>query len=56
MMLSGHPEATRRGPLVVAISDIGVRIQRMRRDIATALVGSAMLSVLLFPTLAGVLL
>jgi Kef-type K+ transport system membrane component KefB len=43
-------------PLVVAISEIGVQTQRMRPDIATALVGAAMLSVLLFPTLAGVLL
>jgi hypothetical protein len=34
-------------PLVVAISEIGVRTQRMRPDIATALVGAAMLSVLL---------
>ena len=31
----------------------GVRTQRMRWDIATALVGAAMLSVLLFPTFAG---
>jgi Kef-type K+ transport system membrane component KefB len=42
-------------PLVVAISEIGVQTQRMRPDIATALVGAAMLSVLLFPTLAGLL-
>ncbi len=30
-MLTGHPEVTRRFPLLVAISDIGVRILRMRR-------------------------
>jgi len=43
-------------PLVVAISNIGVATQQMRPDIAAALVGAALLSVLLFPTLAGVLL
>jgi hypothetical protein len=43
-------------PLVVAICNIGVHTQPMLPDIATALVGAAMLSVLLFPTLAGGLL
>ena len=43
-------------PLVVAISDIGVSTKRMRSAIGAALVGAAMISVLLFPTLAGVLL
>ena len=43
-------------PLVVAICDIGVSTKRMRPEIAAALVGAAMISVLLFPTLAGLLL
>ena len=42
--------------MVVAITEIGVRSGRMRSDIAAALVGAGMLSVLLFPTIAGVLL
>jgi hypothetical protein len=36
-------------PLVVAITEIGVATGRMRADNAAALVGAAMLSVLLFP-------
>lgn len=36
-------------PLVVAITDIGVRSERMQPDTAAALVGAAMVSVLLFP-------
>ena len=43
-------------PLLVAISAIGVQTGRMRPQIAAALVGAGMLSVLLFPTFAGVLL
>jgi Kef-type K+ transport system membrane component KefB len=43
-------------PMVVAITDIGVRSGRKRTDIAAALVGAGMLSVVLFPTLASVLL
>jgi Kef-type K+ transport system membrane component KefB len=42
-------------PMVVAITDIGVRTGRMQTDIAAGLVGAAMLSVLLFPTIAGAL-
>lgn len=42
-------------PMVVAIAEIGVRSGHMPSDIAAALVGAAMLSVLLFPTIAGVL-
>ena len=42
-------------PMVVAIAEIGVRSGRMHTDIAAALVGASMLSVLLFPTIAGVL-
>ena len=36
-------------PLVVAIAALGVSIGRMRRENAAALVGAAMLSVLIFP-------
>jgi len=42
-------------PLVVAITDLGVRRGQLRADIAAALVGAAMLSVLLFPAIAGFL-
>jgi Kef-type K+ transport system membrane component KefB len=42
--------------LVVVITDIGVRARTMSTDIAAALVGAAVLSVLLFPTVAGILL
>lgn len=40
-------------PMVVAITHIGVQVGRMQSDIAAALVGAAMLSVLLFPAIAG---
>jgi len=42
--------------LVVVITEIGVHGGRMSPDIAAALVGAAVLSVLLFPAVAGVLL
>ncbi len=42
--------------LVVVITDIGVRGRLMSTDIAAALVGAALLSVLLFPTVGGALL
>jgi Kef-type K+ transport system membrane component KefB len=42
-------------PLVVAITEIGVATGRMRTDNAAALVGAAMLSVLLFPLSALIL-
>lgn len=42
-------------PMVVAITEIGVRTGRMPPDIAAALVGAGMLSVVLFPTIAGIL-
>jgi Kef-type K+ transport system membrane component KefB len=42
-------------PMLVAITDIGVRTGRMRTDIAAALVGAGLLYVLLFPTIAGFL-
>jgi Kef-type K+ transport system membrane component KefB len=43
-------------PMVVAITSIGVRTGRMHSDIAAALVGAGLLSVLAFPTIAGALL
>jgi len=42
--------------LVVVITQIGLRAKNMSPDIAQALVGAALLSMLLYPTLAGVLL
>ena len=41
--------------LVVVISDIGVRTHSIGAHVASALVGAALLSVLIFPTLASVL-
>jgi hypothetical protein len=43
-------------PLVLAITNIGVKTAGMSVEIATAMVGAAALSVLLFPTAAHVLL
>jgi Kef-type K+ transport system membrane component KefB len=43
-------------PLVVAITDIGVASANMSSEIATAMVGAAVLSVLLFPAVAQALL
>lgn len=42
--------------LVVVITDIGVRTHSITAQLAAALVGAAVLSVLIFPTLGGVLL
>jgi Kef-type K+ transport system membrane component KefB len=42
--------------IVVVITEIGVRTKSMNSDVAAALVGAALLSVLIFPTLAGALL
>ena len=42
--------------IVVVITEIGTHSHTMNPDIAAALVGAALLSVLLFPTIAGVLL
>jgi Kef-type K+ transport system membrane component KefB len=41
--------------LVVVISDIGMRTHSISPHVASALVGAALLSVLIFPTLAGML-
>lgn len=42
--------------ILVVITEIGLRAKTMNTDIVAALVGAALLSVLLFPTIAGVLL
>jgi Kef-type K+ transport system membrane component KefB len=42
--------------VIVVITEIGVKAGSIHPDIAAALVGAALLSVLLFPTIAGVLL
>jgi hypothetical protein len=42
-------------PLVVAITEVGLATGRMRTDSAAALVGAAVLSVLIFPLVALVL-
>jgi Kef-type K+ transport system membrane component KefB len=42
--------------MVVAITNIGVRTGTMRSDIAAGLVGAGLISVLLFPAIAGALL
>ena len=39
-------------PLVVAITELGVSTGRMRKDNAAALIGAALLSVLIFPLVA----
>ena len=43
-------------PLVVAITEVGVSTGRLASDTAASMVGAAMLSVLIFPALALVLL
>jgi Kef-type K+ transport system membrane component KefB len=42
--------------IIVVITEIGVKLGSMNPDVAAALVGAALLSVLLFPTIAGALL
>jgi Kef-type K+ transport system membrane component KefB len=42
--------------IIVVISDIGARTGSINADIGTAMVGGALLSVMLFPTIAGTLL
>jgi Kef-type K+ transport system membrane component KefB len=42
--------------IIVVITEIGVRARTMNTDIAAALIGAALVSVLMFPTIAGVLL
>jgi Kef-type K+ transport system membrane component KefB len=42
--------------IIVVITEIGVRAKSMNPDVVAALIGAALLSVLLFPTIAGALL
>ena len=42
--------------IIVIITEIGVKVGSMNPDVAAALVGAALLAVLLFPTIAGALL
>jgi Kef-type K+ transport system membrane component KefB len=42
--------------IIVVITEIGTRAKSMNPDVAAALIGAALLSVLLFPTIAGALL
>lgn len=42
--------------IIVVITEIGLRSRLMHPDVAAAMVGAAMLSLLLFPTIAGALL
>jgi Kef-type K+ transport system membrane component KefB len=42
--------------IIVVITEIGIRAKSMNVDVAAALIGAALLSVLIFPTIAGVLL
>jgi len=42
--------------IIVVIIEIGIKTGLLQADVATALVGAALLSVLLFPTIAGALL
>ena len=42
-------------PILIAVAQIGVRTGRLHPAIASALIGAGMLSVLLFPTVAGIL-
>jgi hypothetical protein len=42
-------------PILIAVAQIGVRTGRLHPAIASALIGAGMLSVLLFPTIAGFL-
>jgi hypothetical protein len=53
------PAANRSGysvSLVIVMTQIGLRAKRMNPDIVHALVGAALLSLLLYPTLGGALL
>ncbi len=42
--------------VVVVVTEIGARTRTMNSDIAAALVGAVLLSVMLFPTITGILL
>lgn len=62
-----HIEQTQRLPfalssavpslsIIVVITEIGLRTRTMHHEVAAAMIGAALLSVLLFPTIAGALL
>jgi Kef-type K+ transport system membrane component KefB len=42
--------------IIVVITEIGVRVGTMNADVATSLIGAGLLSLVLFPTIAGMLL
>jgi Kef-type K+ transport system membrane component KefB len=42
--------------IIVVITEIGVRAKTVNPDVAVALIGAALLAVLLFPSIAGVML
>lgn len=42
--------------IIVVITEIGLRTKTMNPDVAAALIGAALMSILLFPTIAGILL
>jgi Kef-type K+ transport system membrane component KefB len=67
LLYRGHIDKAQRLPfalssavpslsIIVVITEIGLRSKLMNPDVAAAIIGAAMLSVLLFPTIAGVLL
>jgi Kef-type K+ transport system membrane component KefB len=67
LLYRGHIDKAQRLPfalssavpslsIIVVITEIGLRSKSMNSDVAAALIGAAMLSVLLFPTIAGALL
>ncbi len=67
LLYRGHIDRAQRLPfalssavpslsIIVVITEIGVRAKSMNPDVAAAMIGAALLSVLLFPTIAGSLL
>jgi uncharacterized membrane protein YwaF len=67
LLYRGHIDAAQRLPfalssavpslsIIVVITEIGVRARSMNPNVAAAMIGAALLSVLLFPTIAGSLL
>jgi Kef-type K+ transport system membrane component KefB len=67
LLYRGHIDKAQRLPfalssavpslsIIVVITEIGLRSKLMQPDVAAAMIGAAMLSVLLFPTIAGALL
>ena len=67
LLYRGHIDTAQRPPfalslavpslsIIVVITEIGVRARSMNPNVAAAMIGAALLSVLLFPTIAGALL